>query len=69
MRMRIIGAAEDTPTEVTVGPDMTQDYRIFLSLPEEGVDGPSEPVTFTVTDLETGEIAETEAVFQTGDTR
>ena len=66
MRMRIIGAAEETPSQVSVGPDMTQDYRIFLSLPETGVDGPSEPVTFTVTDLETGEAAETAAVFQTG---
>ncbi|MFP4518169.1 MAG: cytochrome c oxidase accessory protein CcoG [Oceanicaulis sp.] len=66
MSMRIIGAADDTPTRVTVGPDMTQDFRIFLSLPEAGVDGHSEPVTFTVTDLETGETAETQSVFQTG---
>ena len=69
MRMRIIGAADQTPTQITAGPDMTQDYRIFLSLPEDGVDGPSEPVTFIVTDLETGETAETDAVFQTGDTQ
>ncbi|OAB60447.1 cytochrome c oxidase accessory protein CcoG [Leptolyngbya valderiana BDU 20041] len=66
MRMRIIGAADETPTRVSVGPDMTQDYRVFLSLPEAGVDVHSEPVTFTVTDLETGETAETAAVFQTG---
>ncbi|MEQ8404866.1 MAG: cytochrome c oxidase accessory protein CcoG [Oceanicaulis sp.] len=69
MSMRIIGAADASPTRVNVGPDMTQDYRIFLSLPEAGVDGPSEPVTFTVTDLETGETAETAAVFQTGAAR
>jgi cytochrome c oxidase accessory protein FixG len=69
MSMRIIGAREERPTQVSVGPDRTQDYRIFLSLPETGVDSPSEPVTFRVTDLETGETAETESVFQTGDTR
>jgi len=69
MSMRIIGAQDGAPTTVTVGPDMTQDYRIFLSLPPDGVDSPSEPVTFVVIDLETGETARTEAVFQTGDPR
>ncbi|MGX6649138.1 cytochrome c oxidase accessory protein CcoG [Maricaulaceae bacterium MS644] len=69
MTMRIIGAREETPTRVTVGPDMTQDFRIFLSLPEAGVDGPSEAVRFTVTDIETGETAESQSVFQTGASR
>jgi cytochrome c oxidase accessory protein FixG len=69
MGMRIIGAREETPTRVTVGPDMTQDYRVFLSLPEAGVDGPSEAVRFTVIDIETGETAASESVFQTGDSR
>jgi len=69
MGMRIIGAREETPTRVTVGPDMTQDYRVFLSLPEAGVDGPSEAVRFTVTDIETGETADSDSVFQTGDSR
>lgn len=67
MQMRIVGAAEDAPRTVTVGPDMTQDFRIFLTLPPEAVDRASEPVVFTVSDPATGETARSDTVFQTGD--
>ena len=68
MRIRVLGLA-DGQTTLTLAPDQPSDFRLFLSLPPEGVDRASEPITFIVTDPQTGESARTQSVFQTGDTR
>lgn len=64
--MRVLGA---DASALEVGPDQTRDFRIFLALPREAVDAPSEMIAFVVTDPVTGETARTASAFQTGDMR
>jgi cytochrome c oxidase accessory protein FixG len=67
IEMRVLGVEDGD--RLTVRRDRTQDFRIFLSLPAGAVDSPSEPITFIVTDPETGETARTRSTLQTGATR
>ncbi|MCR9128998.1 MAG: cytochrome c oxidase accessory protein CcoG [Alphaproteobacteria bacterium] len=68
MRLRVLGN-QDGDLTLTLAPDATNDFRLYLSLPPEGVDAASEPIAFIVTDVETGETARTDSVFQTGEMR
>ena len=61
---RFIGTADEFI--LPVGPDETRDYLLYLTLPAEAIDGPSEALTFLVTDPVTGETAESVSVFRTG---
>ena len=64
--VRVLGA---DGLQLEVGPDQTRDFRIFLALPREAVDAPSETIAFLVTDPVTGETARTASAFQTGELR
>lgn len=64
--MRVLGSEAGA---LTVGPDETKDFRIFLSLPRSAVDAPSEDIAFVVTDAISEDVAETPSVFQTGEAR
>ena len=68
MQLRVLGA-DETSRQLEVGPDQTQDFRVFVTLPRDAVDAPSEPLSFFVTDMETGETAQTRSAFQTGEIR
>ena len=63
---RVLGADEGGALVLTVGADQTQDFRLYMTLPREAVDGPAETFTFVVTDPETGESARTRSVLRTG---
>ncbi len=67
LELRVLG--RDDPSRLPVGADRAEDVRLFLTLPAAAIDGPSEAVTFVVTNPETGESARTDNVFQTGDPR
>ncbi len=64
--VRVLGA---DGLQLEVGPDQTRDFRIFLALPRDAVDAPSETIAFLVTDPATGETARTASAFQTGELR
>ncbi len=64
MSMRVLGTQAES---LSVGPDATRAYRIFLTLPREAITAPWVPVTFVVIDAETGEVAETPSVLRTGE--
>ena len=64
--VRVIGAREDAPMQLTVGPDQTQDFMIYLTLPAEAIDSDRERLVFRVTDPLSGEDAVTPTVFVTG---
>ena len=68
MAVRVLGA-DETSRQLEVGADQTQDFRVFVTLPRDAVDAPSEPLTFIVTDTETGDQAQTRSAFQTGEIR
>jgi len=68
MEVRVLGA-DETSRQLEVGADQTQDFRVFVTLPRDAVDAPSEPLSFIVTDVETGETAQTRSAFQTGEIR
>jgi Polyferredoxin len=68
MRLRVLGNGDGDLT-LTLLPDAPTDFRLYLSLPPEGVDAASEPIAFIVTDVETSETARTDSVFQTGEMR
>jgi hypothetical protein len=68
MSVRVLGA-DETSRQLEVGADQTQDFRLYVTLPRDAVDAPSEALTFIVTDNETGEQAQTRSAFQTGETR
>jgi len=68
MAIRVLGA-DETSRQLEVGADQTQDFRVFVTLPRDAVDAPSEPLTFIVTDTETGDKAQTRSAFQTGEIR
>jgi cytochrome c oxidase accessory protein FixG len=68
MSVRVLGA-DETSRQLEVGADQTQDFRLYVTLPRDAVDAPSEPLTFIVTDNETGEQAQTRSAFQTGESR
>ena len=64
--VRILGAADMTPDRIEIGPDRSQDYVVYLTLPGAAIDGPSEDIAFVVTDRETGETARSSSVLITG---
>ena len=68
MEVRVLGA-DETSRQLEVGADQTQDFRVFVTLPRDAVDAPSEPLSFIVTDVESGETAQTRSAFQTGEIR
>lgn len=68
MTVRVLGA-DETSRQLAVGADQTQDFRVYVTLPRDAVDAPSEPLSFIVTDVETGETAQTRSAFQTGEIR
>jgi cytochrome c oxidase accessory protein FixG len=68
MEVRVLGA-DETSRQLEVGADQTQDFRVFVTLPRDAVDAPSEPLSFIVTDVETGDTAQTRSAFQTGEIR
>jgi len=49
-----------------VEPDRTRDYRVFVTIPAAEIDAASEPLVFRLTDLESGESAESRGVLVTG---
>jgi cytochrome c oxidase accessory protein FixG len=61
---RFIGVADEFI--LPVGPDETRDFLLYLTLPAEAIDGPSESLTFVVTDPVSGATAESASVFRTG---
>lgn len=65
IEMRIIGHEGEGLT-LPVEPDRTRNFKVFLALPPEAIDGPSESFTFVVRDPETGETATTRSVLLTG---
>ncbi len=66
IRPRLLGASEDAPLMMSVGPDETQDFLLYLTLPAEAIDGPREALVFRVVDPVSGEEATTRSVFVTG---
>jgi len=68
MSVRVLGA-DETSRQLEVGPDQTQDFRLYVTLPAEAVDAPSEPLSFIVVDNVNGEEARTRSAFQTGEMR
>ncbi|MEO1039095.1 MAG: cytochrome c oxidase accessory protein CcoG [Pseudomonadota bacterium] len=65
LQLRVLGLG-DGDNQLHVGPDQTHDFRLFLTLPREAIDGPAEPLTFIVTDPVSGETARTASSLQTG---
>jgi len=63
---RLLGANPDTPLQMHVGADQTQDFLLHLVLPEHAVDDLREPLTFRVVDPVSGETASTASVFIAG---
>ncbi|MBR9826141.1 MAG: cytochrome c oxidase accessory protein CcoG [Alphaproteobacteria bacterium] len=66
LRPRLLGASEDAPLSLMVGPDETQDFLLYLTLPADAIDGPREELMFRVVDPASGETASTRSVFVTG---
>jgi len=64
--VRILGAPDLMPGQIEIGPDRSQDYVVYLTLPDDAIDGPREEITFVVTDQETGETARSPSVLITG---
>ena len=65
MQMRILGLSEGENT-VQAFSNQPEDFRIYIQLPKDSIDGPSEALAFIVTDTTTGETARTRSAFQTG---
>ncbi len=63
--LRVLGREEGART-LSVGPDQTRDFRLFLTLPPDAIDGPAEPLTFVVVDPASGETARSPSTFRTG---
>jgi len=68
MVLRVLGA-DETSRQLVVGPDQTQDFRMYVTLPRDAVDAPAEPLSFIVVDEVSGETARTRSAFQTGEMR
>ena len=64
--VRILGVEAASPDEILIGPDRSQDYVVYLTLPADAIDGPREEIAFRVTDTVTGESATTPSMLITG---
>lgn len=64
--VRILGVEAASPDEILIGPDRSQDYVVYLTLPADAIDGPREEIAFRATDTVTGESATTPSMLITG---
>ncbi|MEE2565074.1 cytochrome c oxidase accessory protein CcoG [Hyphobacterium marinum] len=65
---RLLNGGEGTGITLPVGPDMTRDFRLFLTLPADAIDDHLETFTFRI-EAASGESASARAVMQTGAAR
>ena len=66
LQLRVLGLPEGAEPILDVGPDQTRDFRLFVILPPDAIDGPSETLAFVVTDPISNETARTASTLRTG---